>query len=73
MFSEPWMSSSPRDFWSNRWQLLLNETFKELGYLPVKNLIAPIVSKKVSNIMGVLGAFGVSALLHEYLSYHCTI
>src|SRR5437763_11633856 len=50
MFSEPWMSSSPRDFWSNRWQLLLNELFKELGYLPVKNLFVSRFPKKFSNI-----------------------
>ncbi|GBB92943.1 hypothetical protein RclHR1_02090007 [Rhizophagus clarus] len=67
LFSEPWMSSSPRDFWSTRWQLLINEGLKELGYYPVKNLFTPIFSKKIANIMGVLGAFGVSALLHEYL------
>ncbi|RIA86165.1 hypothetical protein C1645_878855 [Glomus cerebriforme] len=67
LFSEPLMSSSPRDFWSIRWQLLLNEIFKELGYLPIKNLFTPIVPKKIANMMGVLGAFCVSALLHEYL------
>ncbi|PKC05261.1 hypothetical protein RhiirA5_421125 [Rhizophagus irregularis] len=67
LFSVPFISSSPRDFWSTRWQLLLNESFKELGYLPVKNLFIPIFSRKISNIMGVLGAFGVSALLHEYI------
>ncbi|CAG8674961.1 6659_t:CDS:1 [Funneliformis mosseae] len=67
LFSEPWMASSPRDFWSVRWQLLANEFFKELGFLPVKNVFAPIAPKKIANMMGVLGAFGVSSLLHEYL------
>ncbi|CAI2176518.1 19672_t:CDS:1 [Funneliformis geosporum] len=67
LFSEPWMASSPRDFWSARWQLMINESFKELGFLPVKNVFAPFVPKKFANMMGVLGAFGVSALLHEYL------
>ncbi|CAG8508904.1 12719_t:CDS:1 [Funneliformis mosseae] len=67
LFSEPWMASSPRDFWSVRWQLLANEVFKELGFLPVRNAFVPFVPKKVANMMGVLGAFGVSALLHEYL------
>jgi len=38
-----------------------------LGYLPVRNLFAPFVSKRIANMMGVLGAFDVSALLHEYL------
>ncbi|CAG8584915.1 2287_t:CDS:1 [Funneliformis mosseae] len=67
LFSEPWMASSPRDFWSTRWQLMISESFKELGFLPVKNVFAPFVPKKIANMMGVLGAFGVSALLHEYL------
>ena len=67
LFNEPWLSSSPRDFWSVRWQLMLNECFKELGYLPARNLFASFVPKKVGKIMGVLGAFGVSALIHEYL------
>ncbi|CAB5389766.1 hypothetical protein RhiirA5_423836 [Rhizophagus irregularis] len=67
LFSEPFISSSPRDFWSTRWQLLINESFKELGYLPVKNLFVSIFSRKIANIMGVLSAFGISASLHEYL------
>ncbi|CAI2168767.1 4652_t:CDS:1 [Funneliformis geosporum] len=67
LFSEPWMASSPRDFWSTRWQLMINESFKELGFLPVKNVLAPFFPKKIANMMGVLGAFGVSAIMHEYL------
>ncbi|PKK68609.1 hypothetical protein RhiirC2_867186 [Rhizophagus irregularis] len=67
LFSEPWMASSPRDFWSTRWQLFLNETFKELCFLPVKNLLNPFVPRKIANMMGVLGAFAISSLLHEYL------
>ncbi|CAB5384256.1 unnamed protein product [Rhizophagus irregularis] len=68
LFNEPWMASSPRDFWSTRWQLFLNETFKELGFLPVKNLLNPFVPRKIANMMGVLGAFAISSyLLHEYI------
>ncbi|CAB5362327.1 unnamed protein product [Rhizophagus irregularis] len=67
LFNEPWMASSPRDFWSTRWQLFLNETFKELCFLPVKNLLNPFVPRKIANMMGVLGAFAISSLLHEYI------
>ncbi|CAI2179870.1 14612_t:CDS:2 [Funneliformis geosporum] len=67
LFNEPWMASSPRDFWSARWQLFISESFKELGFLPVKSVFAPIVPKKIANMMGVLGAFAISSLLHEYL------
>jgi hypothetical protein len=61
------MSSGPRDFWSTRWQLILNEIFKESGFLPVRNLLTSIVLRKIANIMGVLGAFAISSFMHEYL------
>jgi len=67
VFSEPMIASSPRDFWSVRWQLMINEWFKELGYLPVRNLFVSFAPRRIANMMGVLGAFGVSALLHEYI------
>ncbi|CAI2168761.1 8750_t:CDS:1 [Funneliformis geosporum] len=67
MFNEPWLATSPREFWSVRWQLLLNEGFKELGYLPVRNLLIPYVPRKIASMMGVLGALGYSALIHEYI------
>ncbi|CAI2168492.1 3354_t:CDS:2 [Funneliformis geosporum] len=50
------MASSSHEFWSARWQLMLNESFKELGFLPVKNVFADILS-----------AYAVSALLYKYL------
>jgi hypothetical protein len=67
IFSEPWMSLNPRDLWSTRWQLFLSEIFKEFGFLPVKNLLTPLVPRKIANMMGVLGAFAISSFLHEYL------
>ena len=67
-FNEPWMSSSPRDFWSFRWHVTFNELYKELGFLPVRNLFSSIFSRKISNSFGVLGALGISALQHEYLA-----
>ncbi|CAB4493970.1 hypothetical protein RhiirA5_403506 [Rhizophagus irregularis] len=67
LFEEPWMASNPRDFWSTRWQLFLNEFLKEYGFLPVRNLLTPIIPRKIANMMGVLGAFAISSLLHEFL------
>ncbi|RIA88263.1 hypothetical protein C1645_826633 [Glomus cerebriforme] len=66
MFNEPWMTSSPRDFWSNRWHLMFSEIFKELGYLPVRNFFVSFFPRKIANIMGILGAFCISSILHEY-------
>ncbi|RIA93897.1 hypothetical protein C1645_735159 [Glomus cerebriforme] len=68
-FNNPWISKNPREFWSVRWQNMFAEPFKELGYLPLKNLCINIgiTSKKFCDAMGVLGAFLISSLLHEYL------
>ncbi|EXX52283.1 hypothetical protein RirG_254310 [Rhizophagus irregularis DAOM 197198w] len=67
LFNEPWIASSPRDFWSTRWQLMFSEIFKELGYLPVRNFLSSFVPRKFANMMGVLGALCFSSLFHEYL------
>jgi len=65
-FDHPFMSTNPRAFWS-RWQDMYSETFRELGYLPVKNLFASFgFPRKFCMSMGVFGAFFISALLHEY-------
>ncbi|CAG8740962.1 4463_t:CDS:2, partial [Dentiscutata erythropus] len=33
----PYFSTGPRDLWSKQWHQVLNQAFKELGYLPVRN------------------------------------
>ncbi|CAB4473640.1 hypothetical protein RhiirA5_399800 [Rhizophagus irregularis] len=67
-FDNPWISKNPREVWSSRWHTMFAETFKELGYLPFRNLCISlgITSRKFCNAMGVLGAFFISSLLHEY-------
>jgi hypothetical protein len=66
LLNELFIPSSPRDFWSTRWHLLFDESLKGSGCLPVRNLFTPIFSRKIVNTIGVLSAFGVSGLLHEY-------
>ncbi|CAH1757427.1 14545_t:CDS:2 [Entrophospora sp. SA101] len=39
LFNKPWLSSNPKDLWSKRWHQIFNESFKELGYYPIKNLL----------------------------------
>uniref|UniRef100_U9UTP1 Wax synthase domain-containing protein n=1 Tax=Rhizophagus irregularis (strain DAOM 181602 / DAOM 197198 / MUCL 43194) TaxID=747089 RepID=U9UTP1_RHIID len=67
-FDNPWISKNPREVWSSRWHTMFAETLKELGYLPFRNLCISlgITSRKFCNAMGVLGAFFISSLLHEY-------
>ncbi|RIB11875.1 hypothetical protein C2G38_2249858 [Gigaspora rosea] len=63
----PFMSTSPRDFWSKRWHIVLREIFLDLGYVPVKNLFGK--HKKIGKVFGTLSAFFVSGLLHEHIVY----
>ncbi|GBC03746.1 hypothetical protein RclHR1_00530021 [Rhizophagus clarus] len=67
-FNNPWISTSPRELWSSRWHTMFDEPFKELGYFPLKNLSISLgfTSRKFHNAMGILGAFFISSLLHEY-------
>jgi hypothetical protein len=61
-------AEGPRDFWSLRWHSMFNESFKELGYYPLRNLCINlrITSRKFCNDMGILGAYLISSFLHEY-------
>ncbi|CAI2179368.1 3478_t:CDS:1 [Funneliformis geosporum] len=59
IFYYPYFSISPRDLWNFRWQGVFNESFKELGYSPVRSITN-------SHALGVLGAFIISGILHEY-------
>ncbi|GBB83239.1 hypothetical protein RclHR1_00100043 [Rhizophagus clarus] len=68
MFIYPYLSTSPRDLWSFRWQLFLNGSFKELAYLPARNIFIN-KSKKLGDAIGVLAAFTMSAILHEYIIF----
>lgn len=68
MFRYPYLSTSPRNLWSFRWQLFLNESFKELAYLPARNTFINR-SKNFRDAIGVLAAFTMSAILHEYLIF----
>jgi hypothetical protein len=67
-FNNPWIAEGPRDFWSLRWHSMFNESFKELGYYPLRNLCINlrITSRKFCNDMGILGAYLISSFLHEY-------
>ncbi|CAG8444516.1 13228_t:CDS:2 [Cetraspora pellucida] len=39
LFDVPYLSSSPKDFWNNRWQQMYRQSFSELAYKPTFNFI----------------------------------
>ncbi|KAF0528062.1 toxin biosynthesis protein [Gigaspora margarita] len=63
----PFMSTTPRDHWSKRWQIAFREIFLGLGYVPTKNLFGK--HKKIGKVFGTLSAFFISGLLHEHFIY----
>jgi len=58
-FRDPiWSSTSPRDFWGRRWNLVIHETLKRGAFEPC--------SQFLSRPLAMFIAFLMSGLLHEY-------
>ena len=62
IFNSPWLSTSPKEFWSFRWHTCYNDLWKELGYIPLHNYLIDSNSsssknenkKKLARISGTL-------------------
>ncbi|CAG8534722.1 6412_t:CDS:1 [Funneliformis mosseae] len=65
IYNQPYLSKNPNDFWNNRWHQCLKVLFVELGYKPILSF-SPF---KLQKFFGILAAFTVSGILHEYLLY----
>ncbi|GES75762.1 hypothetical protein GLOIN_2v1569819 [Rhizophagus clarus] len=66
LFNQPYFSTSPSDLWGRRWHQLLRECFIEIGYLPISSLFINN-NKTLGHIMGLMGSFISSGILHEYI------
>ncbi|CAG8798700.1 25512_t:CDS:1, partial [Racocetra persica] len=66
LMDKPYVSTSPRDLWSNQWHQVYNQVFQELGYLPVKHYFKR--NKTIGSALGTCAAFLISGLFHEYLA-----
>ncbi|PRP80957.1 acidic mammalian chitinase-like [Planoprotostelium fungivorum] len=84
MFNNPFAATSPRDMWSNRWNMVVKDIFhdaiftlnqkKKLGQAKKEDDPKPEAPKKSSMLVNSLNAlivFVVSGLMHEYINY-CT-
>jgi len=65
----PLEASSITDFWSRHWHEVLKDLFIEAGVVPVTFLLVNFLrlnpKSKIVRISGMMGAFAVSAVLHE--------
>ena len=66
----PLTASSLTDFWSRHWHDLLRDLFIEAGSIPLTSLVLGASGSrkphpKLLRLCGVMGAFTVSAIIHE--------
>ncbi|KAM7252130.1 hypothetical protein ACFE04_024013 [Oxalis oulophora] len=71
-FNEPYLSTSLREFWGRRWNLMIPNLLHLTVYHPIRSVIAPVVGRKYAALIAVLSSFFVSGLFHELLFYYWT-
>ncbi|KAJ1392509.1 Wax synthase [Sesbania bispinosa] len=70
---EPYFSSSLRDFWGRRWNLIVTYILRHTVYIPVKSLLSnTVLGPQWAPLLGVITVFLVSGLMHELLYYYVT-
>lgn len=61
-------ADSVRTFWNNTWQCVLRRHFPICGYEPVSKLFSALrASGQIPHYCGIIGAFTISGLLHEFI------
>ncbi|CAG8526107.1 9356_t:CDS:2 [Dentiscutata heterogama] len=67
LVDKPFLSTSPRDFWSNRWHSIYRECFRDLFYFPVRNFFKS--NRNIGYILGILLVYFISGILHDYINF----
>ncbi|MBW0543467.1 hypothetical protein O181_083182 [Austropuccinia psidii MF-1] len=72
--NHPYRATSLAEFWSKRWHNLLRQIFIDLGSNPAIWLLKSlnIHSKRFITWAQILGAFFISALIHEFALWYAT-
>ncbi|KAK6934491.1 Wax synthase domain [Dillenia turbinata] len=69
---EPYLSTSLRDFWGRRWNLMVSNALRHTVYKPVRSFSATLIGSAWVTLPGVLATFLVSGLMHELLYFYIT-
>ncbi|XP_027333814.1 probable long-chain-alcohol O-fatty-acyltransferase 5 [Abrus precatorius] len=70
---EPYFSTSLRDFWGRRWNLMVTYLLRHTVYIPVRSLMSKTtIGPHWASVPGVMASFLVSGLMHELLFYYVT-
>lgn len=60
LFNAPFLASSPRDFWSRRWNMFFRDFFHKMFFRNHKSI------SFLRSTLSALAIFAISGLLHEY-------
>ena len=72
LLDDPLQMHSVHDFWTNKWHVIFKRQFVMCGYKPVVAVCHRIgIKGDLARLLGVQGAFFISALLHEYGELVC--
>ncbi|KAI9342266.1 hypothetical protein BDR26DRAFT_282137 [Obelidium mucronatum] len=86
IFNEPFLATSLRDFWSNRWNSLIKTSIHRVAFIPTLKLLKSLSSNRdqekpthsekqhkqpdIHYMIAVMASFTFSALYHEYLIFN---
>lgn len=69
LFHAPYLATSPRSFWSTRWNTLFTKLYAQLLFRPLAELLKPLpYSAVVSPLLSALAVFLLSGALHCHQS-----
>ncbi|CAJ1971465.1 unnamed protein product [Sphenostylis stenocarpa] len=70
---DPYLSTSLRDFWGRRWNLIVTYTLRHTVYNPVRSLLTNTAfHPRWASVAAVMATFLVSGLMHELIFYYIT-
>ncbi|TKY57356.1 long-chain-alcohol O-fatty-acyltransferase 5 [Spatholobus suberectus] len=70
---DPYFSTSLREFWGRRWNLMVAYILRYTVYIPVRSLLSKtVLGPQWASVPGVMAAFLVSGLMHELIFYYIT-
>lgn len=69
-FKDPLFTSSLQNFWSGRWNLMVNRILRPTVYDPVLHFWADRFGRRWAAFPAVMSTFAVSGLMHELMFYY---
>ncbi|XVF79664.1 hypothetical protein PTKIN_Ptkin15bG0007800 [Pterospermum kingtungense] len=69
-FNKPHLSTSARDFWGKRWNLMVTSILRPTVYEPSLRIFSTVIARKWAPLPSAFVTFVVSGLMHELIFYY---